>query len=639
MIKKRMPLWAKIILVIVIAAALALTVELFYNIKRLTDSDAGGRKELSLSNVGGENIEIQNNGTLLVKEGGASITFDVNTYVNVLGISYTGNSEAFTQNIIVTYTNYAGKEEKETLADSAPLWLNCSTHNIRKNVKKITLEIPAEKSFTVKGLFIDNTPKINIHRAVIFFMAALAVGLLVVLRSVIGKKTEIGFCIVALSMGFSFIATLPLVRTGFDEETHLRNTYLLTFESQSGADDTIWDMLNASQGNYPYVHCDTAEEYSDFYKYLNDNANYYGTENEEHYTITPRHTSGMATFSYVFMALVMNVCRALKLGFGTIIIAGRITNLIVYTAVMYFAIKILKKGKILMALIGIMPTPLFLASTISYDPVVTSFIYLGMAYVINGLLDENSKILWWQAALAVCAFGFGAAAKAIYAPMILAALFIPKERFKDEKTAKIVKWGVVAAFALLILSFMIPEIVSKGAGGDARGGDTNHGGQLAVILANPLGYAGLLLKSIGTNILRYTIGPVTLDCFPYLGQGNTIIAIDVIIVFAILTYSDSNMSIKRGAKIGIALLAFATAALIWTSMYLAYTEVGVTTAIAGVHGRYFIPLLFPLMMIIPVRKIKTGFNNRAMYNCGLFLAMTGILFWEIYSQVLMACTF
>ena len=70
----------------------------------------------------------------------------------------------------------------------------------------------------------------------------------------------------------------------------------------------------------------------------------------------------------------MSLARLFKMSFGNIYILGRLVNLIVYVTTMTFAIRKIKKGKILLSVIGLLPTVMFLSSTISYDPFVLSFI-------------------------------------------------------------------------------------------------------------------------------------------------------------------------------------------------------------------------------------------------------------------------
>ena len=72
--------------------------------------------------------------------------------------------------------------------------------------------------------------------------------------------------------------------------------------------------------------------------------------------------------------------------------------------------------------------------------------------------------------------------------------------------------------------------------------------------------------------------------------------------------------------------------MIWSALYLDFTEVGRTT-IAGVQGRYYLPLLFPLFsMFLPV-KLRTLWNERK-YDLAVFAVIACIEFKTIYDCVL-----
>lgn len=628
----------RVVILVAVSVVLALLIELFFNITMLTlDTSSKGVSNVGLDTVITDNMTIDSNGTLLCNQESGTITFNVDKYVNQLVVDYEKDGY-FSQTISVEYINSYGVSENCLYDDRAPQWLNSSSHNIRHYVDNITLTLNNDDgTLRITGIRIDNRAYFNGHRFMLFALGFTALFMIVLFRKKIASKVEIGFAIVALAAGLSMIIALPLVRVGYDEETHLRNSYLLSIGAQTENDDEIWDMLNTSDANHPLRYTDTAREYSEFIKYLNNNCNYYGTEDVENYTVTPRHTSSISTFAYVFMALAINIARAFKIGFGYIYIIARVTNLLMYVIVMYFAIKILRKGKILMALIGLMPTSMFLASTVSYDPVVTSFVYLGMSYLVNNLIYDDCNGKWWQFALAVCAIGYGCLAKAVYAPLLIIGLFIPKSHFKDDKTRRIVKAGLMAAMLLLVMTFVLPELMGAG-GGDARGGDTSHAGQLGLMLSHPFAYAGLLIKSIWSKLVYYTIGTETLDMMCFMGAGNAIFVIDVLLAFVVFTHSEDNSAMTVKARIGVLVSLLLTTALIWTALYMAYTPVGVTESISGVQGRYFIPLLFPLFMLFSFKGIKTGFR-RDRYNCLVLAGIGAILFWEIYRQILTVCSF
>lgn len=641
MLKKIYGKWSKIhialrgAILIAVSVILALLIELFFNIREFNNDYV---RSIPKEEIKAVNMHCDTDGAYVFDgDDSGSLEFDFDGYAGLLVVEYDKEGTYFSQNIDIEYINAYGKKESESISDMAPLWLKRSSHNIRKNTSRITLSFDNDASLRIKNITIDSRPYFNIHRFMFFTLGFAAISMLILLRHIIAKKVEIGFAIIALAAGLAMVIALPLVRVGFDEETHLRNTYLLSVASQTENDDEVWEMLNASEANHPLKYTDTAQEYHEFLKYLNENCNYYGTESVEHYTVTPRHTSSISTFAYIFMALAINISKAFKLGFGCIYIIARLTNLIVYVTVMYFAIRILRKGKILMALIGLLPTALFTASTVSYDPVVTSFIMLGMSYIINNLIYDDCNGRWWQFALAACAMGYGCLAKAVYAPLLLMVLFIPKNHFRDDRTRRIVKSGFIAAMVLLILTFVLPLLIG-GGGGDSRGGDTSNAGQLQMILSHPVSYAGLLLKSIWSKLLYYTMGSEIVDMMAYLGTGNAVFAIDALMTFTMFTHSDDDKCLSAGRKSGVAFTLFATTALIWTALYLAYTPVGVASGIAGVQGRYFIPLLFPLFMLVPAEKITAHFN-RQWYNLFVLMMEGVILFWEIYRQILTVCSF
>lgn len=58
---------------------------------------------------------------------------------------------------------------------------------------------------------------------------------------------------------------------------------------------------------------------------------------------------------------------------------------------MYFAIKKLKNGKILLAVIGLSSTTMFMASTMSYDYWVIGFTTLGYSFFISELQNRDKN--------------------------------------------------------------------------------------------------------------------------------------------------------------------------------------------------------------------------------------------------------
>lgn len=89
----------------------------------------------------------------------------------------------------------------------------------------------------------------------------------------------------------------------------------------------------------------------------------------------------------------------------------------------------------------------------------------------------------------------------------------------------------------------------------------------------------------------------------------------------------------RKTESGVCGNYFIIVALIWTSLYMAFTEVGVASSINGVQGRYFIPLLFLGLSMFATPKIKCSWNKEKFYPV-ILIAMSLILSFETYSQII-----
>lgn len=628
--KKR---YIRLLLVIFVAVVLAFIVELGFQFKVINlNQSRKGNIKVDISDCKTSDLDKNDNGTLSLKAGeSGTISFAVNGYVDRLVVSYDSKG-VFTENVTVEYRNMYGKSETKEISDVNPVYLNESVINIRKNVYNITLKISDNPyDITIKGITVRNVAVINWIRVFYFILGFISLGMIVVLRDVIVKKVQIAFAIVAGAVGLSFVISMPLVRVGFDEEAHFRNSFILSVEGTTVENETLWNMLNTVDENHPAVRTGSYEEYKAFYNYLNKYA-LYRDNGKEPFRTTARTTSGMASFAYIFMALGMSVARLFRMGFANIYILGRLINLTTYVVVMYFAIKNIKKGKLLLAVIGLMPTITFLSASISYDPVVISFIALGLSYFLNGLV-EDEEINWKNYILGCGFLGFGCLAKAIYAPLFLIGLLYPATKFKDKKTKNIMKSGYVVCFLVLLATAVLPMALGKD-GGDNRGGDTSHVGQLSYMFSNLIGYFGLMFKSIGHELQSFSVGTAALDELYFFGAGHFIVLIDVLLALVVFTQGSDGFLYKKKDRILIPVFLFMIVALIWTSLYMAFTEPGIASVINGVQGRYFIPILFLGCSLFATPKIKCEWDKTKFYPT-VFMIMSAILSFEIYSQVIL----
>ena len=164
------------------------------------------------------------------------------------------------------------------------------------------------------------------------------------------------------------------------------------------------------------------------------------------------------------MAITCNICKLAGLPFAYTYILLRMTNMLMYVIVVFFAVRKLPKGKLIMSAIALMPTPMYLACTISYDTVVTGFLFLGMAYLFY-LMFTDKKLTWWEYLVFIGGMAYGSSRKSIYIPLILLGVFLPHRIFKDKKQERIMKTGVIVILLLILSTFVLPAIISPSTRG------------------------------------------------------------------------------------------------------------------------------------------------------------------------------
>ena len=473
-------------------------------------------------------------------------------------------------------------------------------------------------------------------------LAVLCVGLLVVLRKIISQHLEYGFLIVGICAGFIFCLAMPLSRVGWDEETHLRSVYWLDITGSYEYNCFLHNYIDGGAENLPFEYSTSYEEY----KYVRERVNELSTPSEAD-PATSHHwgTSGFATFSYFFMAITCNICKLFGVPFGYTYMLLRFTNMIMYITVVFFAVRKLPKGKMIMSAVALMPTPMYLAATISYDTIVTGFLFLGMAYLFY-LMFTDKKITWWEYLVFIGGMAYGSSRKSIYIPLILLGVFLPHRIFKDKKQERIMKAGVIVVLLAILSTFVLPALISPSVEGDLRGGTTSHAGQMSSLFSNPVGYAGLLLTTMWQHLWDYGIGTPALDFMAYLGAGSLTYVIVIYLVSITLT-SENTVYVQNDKKKWVAqgmpvwlkaviyFLVFGVMCLIWTSMYISYTEVG-KTAMAGVQGRYYIPLLFPVLFTLSFNKVNVNWD-KVKYNMTCMLISAFIIFYSIWEILIRQC--
>lgn len=507
--------------------------------------------------------------------------------------------------------NSFDKESEEYYSDTVNSWFSDFYTNLNKKVTSIEITLNKVEDAELTAVSCSNRFEVNNYR-VLFFLVTFSLLYCLLFEKKIYKKLEWLFVVYALIFGLLLIFYAQPVKNSWDEQIHFGNAYSLAFGR-----NVEWTEAAELTKNGETVTCNTKAEFAELRAYLNEkNDTVVYTEQKE--SLIPAYSS----LAYIPQAIFINIASILKTSFSVLYALGKIGNLLIYILVMFWAIKLAKRKKLFLIFVALMPTPLFLAASYTYDTIVFSFITLACVLWANELYNESINIR--KIIGMVLLFAIGCFSKAVYIPMILIMLILPIASTKKKKDRIIVWTMILCITCLVMLTFVLPTLTSTMAGdlsfgGDSRGGATSVVGQLVSMVKHPMASIKLMVKSIFELDNFRNLGYPEADNYffgnlMFLNFANLGILTDkwscVIIVLAgmlLLTPDQQNIRYERKLsimdKIIIAIAVIGTIGFIWLALYLSFTPVG-ETHISGVQARYYLPLLYLGALIFNGKRIS-----------------------------------
>ena len=228
---------------------------------------------------------------------------------------------------------------------------------------------------------------------------------------------------VGLALGVTFTYVTPAL-VAPDEYTHLAAAYELasTWSGQTAADE---------DGNLLLRECDAAHfgtKTGDIGVLAYKNEAIAETSESGSPDVLTTHSevkAGQGSGSYLAQALGIRLARAQGKNFYTMLLYGRLANLILYLLLAALAVWLAPTSlRGLFACVALLPMPLQLAASLSPDAAVLGLVF---SFTALCLRLRGEKAVWWQKILLIVLGGLTAPGKAIYLPVILLCLLIPAE--------------------------------------------------------------------------------------------------------------------------------------------------------------------------------------------------------------------
>lgn len=260
---------------------------------------------------------------------------------------------------------------------------------------------------------------------------------------------------VGLALGVTFTYVTPAL-VAPDEYTHLAAAYELasTWSGQTAADE---------DGNLLLRECDAAHfgtKTGDIGILAYKNEAIAETSEPGSPDVLTTHSevkAGQGSGSYLAQALGIRLARAQGKNFYTMLLYGRLANLILYLLLAALAVWLAPTSlRGLFACVALLPMPLQLAASLSPDAAVLGLVF---SFTALCLRLRGEKAVWWQKILLIVLGGLTAPGKAIYLPVILLCLLIPAENltYDGNPTVKLLgeelPGGCCIHAATLVLAF------------------------------------------------------------------------------------------------------------------------------------------------------------------------------------------
>ena len=415
----------------------------------------------------------------------------------------------------------------------------------------------------------------------------------------ISFRLPVGKCFLVsfLSLGIIYMLTVPIFR-GADENMHFFRIYEI---SQGHITTSVLpdgrcgrylpkSLTSSMNGDLSFYSGDNVISYSHNAVALKIPLN---PEDTEFVEFAP--SALYSPITYLPHVIGMLIPRLV--GAPPIVLAlfARIFNMLAFALLGYIALRLLPYAKRFFLVLMLTPMALHCATTLSGDAFICGISLVWMAYILN-LRESQSKISRQNITVLSVLMLTIALCKVAYLPICLMFFLVPSTKFKSRK--KYIFTFIAMFFAATLINvgwnlFASRYLVETRPGVDGSA-------QLSFILHNLWLYPFIVILSFARNITQMLMECAGLFlCVSDVVPDNGIGAMLNIFIFTggyfLLTEIKPRKPFSLFEKLLGAFVITGTIGLVLTALYLQWTQVGHLT-IAGIQGRYFVPLL-PLLTI------------------------------------------
>lgn len=372
----------------------------------------------------------------------------------------------------------------------------------------------------------------------------------------------------------------------------------------------IWKAYEVSQGYlYPKHNKQGIMQGTDIPVILieakQETLNKYGTLNEllfrnTDYNDTVNVMSPANKYSFVLYipaAISFFIMRTLNVSVLLGIYGGKLLNFIIFLLGGYYALKKIPFGIYILFTFMFMPMVLQQAVSISADSLINTGLFVYTAYTI-ALIKQEDKIKFNQAVIYTLLCIFIALTKLPYLPIIGLGLMI----FFKKNTTKKVKITAVIVSCLICLAVLggnyiyNNKLITDIEEDYVIKNNLDAKQQINYLMEKPIRVQQVFMKTMelyGQFYIESCISsPLGWLNIP-INQINTITFVFILLFSIVIENNKVSFNIKE--RIWTLFITIGIVFLVVIGLYITWTPVGAEAAV-GVQGRYFIPIILPLLL-------------------------------------------
>ncbi len=328
-------------------------------------------------------------------------------------------------------------------------------------------------------------------------------------------------------------------------------------------------------------------------------------------------------FTYTAQVLGVMVGKLFSSKIFFIAYCGRFAAWMAAGCILFLAIRYIPFGKHILVAVSLLPMNLHEAISLAGDTFTFAVSVAFFSFVLYLRYTKKDTMGIKEYVLLYVLLFFIASCKIVYVPLCMLAFLIPVERFGCRRnyikhvTMSILEVALTSGIWLIISMYIL----------DGRS-DGKSVEQVRYLLSHPLSY----VEAIVNTTITYGEGLVKTMLGASLGWLNIAVNSGIIAMVAVnLAYiciheegiwKDEESKWPRICTAGSIVCAIL---VMYTSLYVQWTELG-KNIIDGLQGRYFIPVLFPLLLSLKnsSRMTDNGADRLGRYVSYLLLLITNI---------------